>query len=223
MQDMHGRIMLVDKPKGITSFDVIRRLRRELRVKKLGHAGTLDPLASGLMLIGIGDGTKDLAEFIKLPKTYESEIVVGERTETGDAEGVVVEEVPVCILEEETARRVLHDMRGMLALAVPRHSAVKVGGKPLYAHTRRGVEVPIPIKRMEIYAANLRAIEPHRERVHVFVSWEVGSGTYIRSLAEEFGRRLGLPATLGNLRRTRIGNFRIEDARPLAVTGSDTN
>src|SRR3989344_1865184 len=153
MQDMHGRIMLVDKPKGITSFDVIRRLRRELRVKKLGHAGTLDPLASGLMLIG--DGTKDLAALIKLPKTYESEIVVGERTETGDAEGVIVEEVPVCILEEETARRVLHDMTGGLELSVPRHSAVKGGGKPLYEHTRRGVEVPIPIKRMEIYAAHL--------------------------------------------------------------------
>ena len=215
MQDMHGRIMLVDKPKGITSFDVIRRLRRELRVKKLGHAGTLDPLASGLMLIGVGDGTKDLAALIKLPKTYESEIVVGERTETGDAEGVIVEEVPVCILEEETARRVLHDMTGGLELSVPRHSAVKVGGKPLYEHTRRGVEVPIPIKRMEIYAAHLRAIEPHGERVHVFVSWEVGSGTYIRSLAEEFGRRLKLPATLGNLRRTRIGTFDIAQARTL--------
>src|SRR3989344_134945 len=119
MQDMHGRIMLVDKPKGITSFDVIRRLRRELRVKKLGHAGTLDPLASGLMLIGIGDGTKDLAALIKLPKTYESE---------------------ARMVEKEAGGGVLHDVGGVPELSVPRHPAGRVGGKPLYAHTRRGVE-----------------------------------------------------------------------------------
>ena len=112
-------ILLVDKPKGITSFDVIRRLRKKYNIKKMGHAGTLDPLASGLMIIGIGPGTKKLNEYLKLPKTYIADIVVGEKRTTGDQEGEIVEECDVSELDEEGVREVLEGMKGELQLHVP--------------------------------------------------------------------------------------------------------
>lgn len=208
-------LLLIDKPSGITSFDVIRRLRRALGVRKMGHAGTLDPQATGLMLVGVEQGTKQLATLIKLDKTYEAEIVLGERRSTGDLAGEVLEVKAVMDLDEDAVRATVAGMKGTLALPVPAFSAIKKDGQRLYARARKGQSVETPVRAMRVDEALFTGMEMREKRAHVFVTFSVGSGTYIRSLAEELGRRLGYPATLGNLRRTRVGAFRIEDAQAL--------
>lgn len=212
---MHPELLLVDKPKGISSFGVIARLRKALNTRKMGHAGTLDPLASGLMLVGVGKGTKKLAELIKLSKTYEAEIVLGERRSTGDMEGEILEESVVTDVPEDLVRKAFSGMEGVIELPVPVFSALKRDGQPLYKRARRGEMIETPIRAMEVRSATLDRIEARGDRTHVFVTFDVGSGTYIRSLAEELGRRIGYPATLGNLRRTKIGTFDIKDAQAL--------
>lgn len=211
-------ILLIDKPKGITSFDVIRRLRRELGIKKMGHAGTLDPLATGLMIIGVEKGTKKLNEYLKLPKEYIAEIRIGERRSTGDLEGVVLESKEVEKMDEVLIQNVIQDMVGTQILPVSAYSAIKKDGVPFYKRARKaeakGEAIEdVPMREMEVTEAELL----HIEYVDLFcvltVRFYVGSGTYIRSLAEEVGKRLGYPATLQNLRRTKIGEFAISDAR----------
>lgn len=209
---MDDTLLLVDKPVGISSFDVIRRLRKKLGIRKMGHAGTLDPRASGLMLIGVGTGTKRLAGLIKLDKDYDAEIILGEQRTTGDLAGEIVAEQEVTEVSETVVRDVLGSMVGVCELSVPAFSAIKQQGVRLYARARRGEVVDTPVRPMRVDATTLERIEQRGNRVHVFVSFSVGSGTYIRSLAEELGRQLGYPATLGNLRRTRVGEFRVEDA-----------
>lgn len=209
---MDGDLLLVDKPAGITSFDVIRRLRRKLGIRKMGHAGTLDPLASGLMLIGVGTGTKKLATLIKLPKTYEAEILLGERRSTGDLEGEVLETAAVPEIPEDRVRDVLASLVGLNELPVPRYSAIKQGGVALYKKARRGEDIEAPQRMMEVRDAELVSVRQEGDRTYISVRFHVGSGTYIRSLAEAVGVRLGYPATLSGLRRTEVGEYRVEDA-----------
>jgi tRNA pseudouridine55 synthase len=215
-------ILLIDKPSGMTSFGVVARVRRILDVKKAGHAGTLDPLATGLMLVGVGVGTKTLASLVKLDKEYVAEILVGQRRSTGDMEGVVLEERMVAEqFEEETISTTLTSLQGEITLPVSAYSAIKVAGVPMYKRARAAeqkgeVADPVPARLMRVDAAELIASKPltfeNKDFQLVTVRFAVGSGTYIRSLAEEFGRRLGYPATLYTLRRTKVGEFRIEDA-----------
>ncbi len=237
-------ILLIDKPKGITSFDCIRILRKELGIRKIGHAGTLDPMATGLMIIGVGEGTKNLGQYLKLPKTYEAEILLGIHTDTGDTTGrelpISNDQFPnndlISEISKEEIKKTLQSMVGKLELPVPAYSAIKQGGEALYKKARRGEVVDTPIKTMEITAVEFLGLkilplkkggDPEGEGFPPLLSKEgiegwlvstrfsVSSGTYIRSLAEEFGRRLGIPATLAGLRRTRIGNFCIEDAEAI--------
>ena len=213
-------LLLIDKPYGITSFDVIRRLRRKFNIKKMGHAGTLDPLATGLMIIGVGAGTKKLTELVKLDKEYVAEVRIGESRTTGDLEGDVVESKKVEGLESETVGVALAAMVGTLELPVSAYSAIKVDGVPMYKRARKAektgeVVIEIPLRQMRVDEAVLISYEIHKEWVVVTVRFKVGSGTYIRSLAEELGRRLGYPATLQNLRRTKVGEFDIKDAQTL--------
>ena len=204
-------IILVDKPKGITSFDVIRRLRRKLAIKKMGHAGTLDPLATGLLLIGINKGTKKLHDLIGLEKTYVAEVLLGQQTSTGDLEGEIIKEAVVGDLSGREVEKVLAEMIGTLELAVPIYSAIKKDGRALYKYARAGQEVEAPVQPMTILSARL--IE-NKNKVLV-VEFEVKSGVYIRSVAEELGRRLSTVATIQNLRRTKIGSFSVENAMKL--------
>lgn len=215
---MEGKeILLIDKPKGMVSFALVRKLRKMLGVKKIGFAGTLDPRATGLMILGVGAGTKKLHEYTKLPKTYEAEIIVGEERTTGDLDGDVVREVPVFGLGVATVEQVLASLVGTLELPVPRYSAIKRGGVPLYKKARQGEDFEVPIKTMLVRSVVLNSVEQEGDRVRIKAVFDVGSGTYIRSLAEELGRRLGFPATLGELRRIRVGDFRIEDADSLPL------
>lgn len=225
MQDI-PEILLIDKPVGITSFDVIRQLRKKLGVKKMGHAGTLDPLASGLMILGLGPGTKKLTEYIKLDKEYIAEILIGERRSTGDMEGEVLEEQAVRAVEisQSEISTALQSLVGTTTLPVSAYSAIKKDGVPMYKRARDAAKIgelitELPMRDMEVHEAELLEMNEFESngnmRVAVKVRFFVGSGTYIRSLAEELGRRLGYPATLYSLRRTQIGEYRIEDAQSL--------
>jgi tRNA pseudouridine55 synthase len=226
---MDSEILLIDKPKGITSFDVIRRLRRRysdsnngVKAPKLGHAGTLDPLATGLMVLGVGKGTKKLTELTKLDKEYVADVLLGEKRSTGDMEGEVLEEKEVtetvAILQSKIATE-LSEMKGELELPVSAYSAIKVGGVEMYKRARKAEKTgeivkEVPIRVMRVHEAELLSVTAKTEkgRAVATVRFSVGSGTYIRSLGEELGRRLGYPATLADLRRTKVGDFDIKDA-----------
>lgn len=203
-------VLLVHKPKGISSFDVIRKMRPLLGTQKIGHAGTLDPLATGLMILGINSGTKKLTQYLKLPKTYIAEILVGKSTTTGDLEGEIIEEkfVDRNEVKNEEIEYQLMQMKGSHTLQVPLYSAIKVQGRALYAYARAGETPPyIPEKEMNILS--IQMLDSFRKGAHhvVKVRVEVSSGTYIRTLGEEFGRRINYPATLKGLYRLKIGNF----------------
>lgn len=211
----HKEILLIDKPSGITSFDVIRQLRKKLGIRKMGHAGTLDPLASGLMIIGVGEGTKKLNDYLKLPKVYVAEILFGMRTDTGDITGEISEEKEIDSLDPQRVSDALGSMVGELQLPVPAYSAIKQGGEALYKKARRGENVEPPIKTMKVISVDFFDISKESGNWVVTARFFVNSGTYIRSLVEELGKRLGYPATLRALRRTQIGNFKIENAEKL--------
>ncbi|MFN3188708.1 MAG: tRNA pseudouridine(55) synthase TruB [Candidatus Paceibacteria bacterium] len=219
-------ILLVDKPVGITSFDVIRRLRRILNIKKMGHAGTLDPLASGLMIIGVGSGTKELTALVKLDKEYIAEVLIGQKRSTGDMEGDVIAEKEVEeIFSEKKISSTLSTMHGVLNLPVSAYSAIKKDGVPMYKRAReaasRGeVAEGVPERAMRVDGTELISITPivldGKQFQLCNIRFSVKSGTYIRSLAEELGSRLNFPATLYNLRRTKVGEYDIKDAKTLA-------
>ena len=206
-------ILLIDKPKGITSFDVVKEVKKQTGEKKVGHAGTLDPLATGLMVIGVGEGTKKLTEYIGANKTYTAEVCIGERSTTGDAEGEITEKSTVENIAKDKVEDILTGMKGILRLEVSIYSAMKKGGEEFYKKARRGERVTPPQRDMEVIQTKLESeIRYKNDCAYCDIEFEVGSGTYIRSLAEELGRRLGYPARLENLRRTQVGEMNITDA-----------
>jgi tRNA pseudouridine55 synthase len=221
--DWSKEILLIDKPQGITSYDIIRNIKRLMReqgiikLPKIGHGGTLDPMATGLMIIGIGKGTKKLNDYLKLDKTYEAEITLGIKTDTSDITGTVLEsindsEIKKLNLNDEKVKSVLDLLIGEQELPVSIYSALKREGKPLYEYAREGKsdQIEIPIRKMIVHKADFISFDPISNKIKVV--FDVGSGTYIRSLAEEIGKRLGTIATLSGLRRTRIGEFEVKDA-----------
>lgn len=204
-------IVLADKPVGISSFDVIRALRKELNIKKIGHAGTLDPLASGLMILGVGDGTKQLEGMIKLDKTYEGEILFGVKTASGDMEGEVLERIELTRIDEDKVKEVIASLQGEVELPLPSYSAKKVDGKKLYELARQDkAPAELPTRVMKVHTATFHELLPVPEGITARVTFDVASGTYVRSLAEEAGRRMGLPSTLYALRRTRVGPYAMD-------------
>lgn len=217
-------LLLIDKPQGITSYDVIRALKKKLNTTKIGHSGTLDPRATGLLLVGFDEGTKLMKNLIGLPKVYQAEILLGTRTNTGDLDGEVIEEKDASFITEQSVKDELSKMLGDLVLEVSLYSAMKRRGKPLYKYARAGEKITPPKRVMTVISADFKhlGVEPSSNlelgvpnKILVEVEFEVGSGTYIRSLAEELGRRLGTVATLKNLRRISIGDFSIDDAEKL--------
>ena len=208
-------ILLIDKPKGITSFDVIRQLRKKLGIRKMGHAGTLDPLASGLMIIGVESGTKKLNDYIKLDKTYVAEILFGRKTDTGDMEGKILEETKIYFVEDDYLKDLMNAFNGEFELLPPKYSAIKKDGKPLYKYARSGEEVEILPRKMKVYKSEFLGREQVEEGIIAKVSFDVASGVYIRSLVEKIGELLGVPATLYNLKRTKIGEFELNKAQKL--------
>jgi tRNA pseudouridine55 synthase len=204
-------LILVDKPSGITSFDVIRRLRKKIGYKKMGHSGTLDPLASGLMIIGCGEGTKLLKNLIALPKTYRAKVSFGKQTSTGDSEGDVISTSLYNLVSLESITSVLGEMRGAKEYTVPLFSAIKKDGKPLYEYARKNEKVELPKKLMTLNDFKCEAYENGEATIF----FDVESGTYIRTLAEVLAQKLNTVAHLTELRRLTIGNYSIDDEKVL--------
>ncbi|MFT5849895.1 MAG: tRNA pseudouridine55 synthase [Patiriisocius sp.] len=223
-------ILLIDKPLAMTSFDIIRVLRRRHKEEggegrlKVGHAGTLDPLATGLMILGVGKGTKKLTDLVKLDKEYIAEVRIGEKRTTGDLEGPIMEEKEAVDIHEEEIMGAVAGLIGTLRLPVSAYSAIKKEGKPMYKRAREAekkgeVVTDVPVRDMVVYETEVLNIEntvvDQKKRVVVTVQFSVASGVYVRSLGEELGNKLGYPATLQALRRTKVGEFDIKDAHQL--------
>lgn len=207
---MNG-VLIVDKPAGPTSFEVVQRVRRALGVQKAGHTGTLDPLATGVLPICLGGATR-IAGFIALAdKTYEAVIRLGVETDTLDAAGAVVAEKPVPTLDEAALEAALSRFRGTFAQTPPMYSAVKVGGKRLYELARAGEQVERAPREVTVHELVLRDFSADEIRVGVKAS----KGFFVRTLAHDLGAALGCGAHLKALRRTQSGPFTLERAVPL--------
>ncbi len=209
-------LLLVDKPTGCSSFDLIRHLRKRLNMRKMGHAGTLDPQASGLMIVAFGSSTKNLEQLLGLPKSYRAEIFLGIQTDTGDKEGKILKQKkiwPVNIQKKEIIE-MIESYVGTHELSVPMYSAIKVEGHPLYWYARKGISAPsIPTKVMHVYKSELLDQFEYKDGYIIRIEWSVSSGTYIRSLVEDIGTKLNIPAMLWNLRRTSVGEYRLHDPK----------
>jgi tRNA pseudouridine55 synthase len=207
---MMDGILNLDKPKGMTSHDVVDRVRAVARQRRVGHAGTLDPMATGVLLVCLGRATR-LAEYLMAsPKTYRARIRLGIATDTYDAEGQVTEERPVEVTRSDV-EATLDQFRGRILQIPPMYSAIKRKGQPLYRLARQGITVEREPRPVEIYELRLTGWEPPDLMLEVTCS----PGTYIRSLAHDLGQALGCGAHLTGLVRLASGDFRLEDAVPL--------
>lgn len=204
---MNG-ILLVDKPPGWTSHDVVAFIRRRFGVRKVGHAGTLDPIATGLLVILVGQATRWAQCLLGWDKRYAVVVTLGQGTDTGDADGRIQRTTPVPPVTEQHVQDVLTGLVGPQSQEPPAMSAVKVRGRPLYYWTRRGVAVERRPRMITVHAMTLtRLVLPQLELlIHC------SKGTYIRTLAETIGGRLGTEAHVSALRRLSVGPFSIEDA-----------
>ncbi len=202
-------ILLIDKPKGITSHDIVDRVRRKLRMKRVGHAGTLDPMATGLVIILVGKATKASQFLMGMDKTYEGSIVLGKSTNTHDAEGEVTAERPVPTLTEADVEALLKSFQGDQYQIPPMFSAKKVEGVPLYKLARKGKEIEREARLIHVSSFDLDEFHAP-DRIDFTVSCT--KGTYVRTLAHDIGEKLGCGAHLASLNRTDIEKFKIEDS-----------
>jgi tRNA pseudouridine55 synthase len=201
-------MLLVDKPAGWTSFDVVAKLRGVLGVRKVGHAGTLDPMATGLLIVCTGARTKEMESFIGLDKEYDVEMTIGARTESFDAATPVLERRDISAITFADVEAVLRGLVGPQQQIPPMWSAVKVRGKALYRYARKGQTVERVTREIVIRSIEPGLMDLPRVRFRLTCS----KGTYVRSLVNTAGERLGCGAYVTALRRTRIGPYRIEDA-----------
>ena len=205
---MISGILVVDKPPGATSFDVVRRVRGATGEKRVGHAGTLDPAATGVLVVLLAQATRITEYLMDMPKTYRGTIHLGRSTTTYDAEGDVLHEADATGVSEEMLREALANFVGEIEQVPPAHSAVKIDGERAYHRARRGETVAMKARPVSIYRIDLLRFEPPIAEIEV----ECGRGTYIRSLAHDVGERLKVGAHLASLVRTHIGPFTIEAA-----------
>lgn len=208
---IHGFIV-IDKPAGITSHDVVSRVRRILGTKKVGHTGTLDPFATGVLPVAVNDGTKCIPFLDEGSKTYEALLRLGVTTATLDMTGAVLTESDPSGITRECFISSLSEFTGPISQIPPMYSAIKQGGQPLYKLARQGVEVERTARDVEILSLELLSFDMPHAAIRVTCS----RGTYVRSLADDIGRRLGCGAALQELRRTASGPFRIEETVTLS-------
>lgn len=208
-------IYLIDKEAGWTSFDVVAKMRGITGIRSIGHAGTLDPFATGLLLILVGkEFTKRQDEFMKQDKEYEATLKLGEESTTGDPEGSIVqsEKSKVKIYSKEEIREVLQKFFGEIEQTPPAHSAIKINGQRAYKKARMGEEFEIPKRKVQIYELELISYK------YPFVKFRIkcSSGTYIRTLGMDIAEKLGTKGYLTELRRTKIGEYDIQNAKELS-------
>lgn len=203
-----GRILLVNKPLTWTSFDVVNKLRYKLKIKKIGHAGTLDPLATGLLIICVGRMTKRIEEFMGLEKEYTGKFVLGESTPSHDRETEVNERHDVSHLSNAEILQAILPFTGKISQYPPAHSAIRVGGKRAYDYARKGREVELAAREVEVREFEITNITLPVVSFRIVCS----KGTYIRSLVRDIGKALEVGACLSELCRTRIGPFTLDQA-----------
>ncbi|MDT8306056.1 MAG: tRNA pseudouridine(55) synthase TruB [Anaerolineae bacterium] len=219
MREQAG-ILNVDKPLGLTSHDVVNRIRRVAGTRRVGHGGTLDPLASGVLIVAVGVATRLLEYVTGQAKTYEAAVRLGQTSKTYDAEGELSPAQPEKVLELSAAaiEEALEQLRGPIEQVPPMYSAVKRQGQPLYELARQGVEVAREPRRVTIYELTLVAWQPPDLQLLVRCS----AGTYIRSLAHDLGQELETGAYLAGLRRTAVGPFTLDSAIPLEMLNAES-
>ena len=218
-------IILLNKSKGISSFKAIDELKRKIKAKKAGHAGTLDPMAEGLMVVMINDATKFSGDLMKKDKEYYVEMELGYKTDTYDSEGKVIEEYKSEIeLSDSQIIRTIHSFKGKIKQVPPMYSAIKVEGQKLYDLARKGIEIermPRDVEIMNIYKIKIHRPKENSSRIKISFYAHVSSGTYIRSLVHDIGEKLKVFATMTKLVRTKIGRLSIEDAVSLEEVQSE--
>ena len=212
-------IILVDKPANMSSFGVVARIRRVLSTEaghkvKVGHSGTLDPFATGLLILLAGKATKRSNEFLKLDKTYEATIRLGATSTTGDPEGEIIEK-DVVRPDDEMVKMAVRSFIGEIEQKVPQYSAVKIDGERAYKLARKGVAVEMPTRKVHIY--NIEIL--NYSWPTLVIRCHVSSGTYVRTLGEDIGKKLGVGGYLTALRRIEVGNYKVEDAKKLSDFG----
>ena len=208
---MLNGILLVDKPKGLTSYKVVEKIVRKFHIEKAGHLGTLDPMATGLLPVCLNEATKIVQFFIDKDKEYEGTLLLGKVTDTGDIEGKVIKETPKFKVSEAQVKSAFKKFTGTYLQTPPMHSAIKQNGKKLYKLAHKGKEVERKKREITIYSLKINSFNQSKAGFTVACS----KGTYIRSLVNEIGEELGCGATLSDLRRTKVGDFSIKDAKPL--------
>jgi len=202
-------VLLLDKPSGPSSFYMVRQIRRILGVKKVGHAGTLDPFASGLLIVCVGrPATRKISLFMESDKEYEATLQLGVETDTQDPEGTIIAERPVPSFGRQEVEAIIAGFTGEQMQTPPAYSALKHAGKPLYYYARKGIEVKKQPRLVTINRLELLGLEGARMQIMVSCS----KGTYVRTLAADIGKALGCGAHLTALRRTRIGSWTVGDA-----------
>jgi tRNA pseudouridine55 synthase len=211
IEQEEGIFLLVDKPIGWTSFDVVNKLRYILRKKRIGHAGTLDPLATGLLIVCAGKMTKQIDEFQGLEKEYTGKFTLGQTTPSYDLETEPGRAISTSHLTRDGVIEATRSFIGKIQQIPPAHSSIKVDGKRAYSYARKGKEVILKPREIEVKEFQIVDFQ------NPVVSFKVvcSKGTYIRSLAHDFGTRLGVGAYLSELRRTRIGTFNVNDAETI--------
>lgn len=205
-------ILNINKPEGWTSQDVVAKLRGRLHIRRVGHTGTLDPMATGVLPVCFGKATRIIEYYDDDFKTYEAEMKLGMVTDTLDITGTVLETKPVDVSEEDVIQTI-DSFRGWITQIPPKYSALKVNGKPLYKYAREGAEVEI--KSRKIYVEDIQPVEVNLRENRILFRVTCSKGTYIRTICDDIGKKLGCGGTMTALRRTQSGCFRVEDARTL--------
>jgi len=212
--------LIIDKPEGITSHDVIARLRRLTGIKRIGHAGTLDPFATGLLLVGVGrEATREMQKLVGLDKTYEATFVLGATSTTDDVKGKLTTNDSTINFTENEIKETLKLFEGEIDQVPPTYAAIKIGGKKLYELARAGKPTLVAPRLVTIYSIEIIDVVYLKGTVatvpYVNVRINCSSGTYIRSIARDLGAKLGVGGYVETLRRTSIGPFTIKESSPL--------
>jgi tRNA pseudouridine55 synthase len=218
-QSIYGRtgvatdgLVIVDKSAGMTSHDVVARMRRLARTRRVGHAGTLDPMATGVLVLGVERATRLLTYLVGQDKSYLATIRLGQSTVTDDAEGEVVARTPAGHLEECAVRSALTAFIGDIDQVPSSVSAIKVGGVRSYARVRKGLEVDLPARRVTVHGLDVTAVRHVEQSLDIDVDLTCSSGTYVRAIARDLGTALGVGGHLTALRRTAVGGFALAEA-----------
>jgi tRNA pseudouridine55 synthase len=213
--DKPGGLVVVDKPAGMTSHDVVARIRRLAGTRRVGHAGTLDPMATGVLVVGVEKATRLLGHLTLADKDYLATIRLGQATDTDDAEGAVIASASAADIADGAVRAAIVPLTGEIEQVPPGISAIKVGGQRAYRLTRAGAAPELKARPVTVASFEMRGVRRDGDLLDVDVAVTCSSGTYIRALARDLGAALGVGGHLTALRRTRSGPYRIETARTL--------